>query len=146
MRVLYATDKIGNLTVTDNIFVFTSSKGVEVQPGEIKKIPTGVILRIEEGYTLTLTTHPNLVVKVGQLFPAVSIVTAADPEDYLFLSVHNLGRNPFRIMSGDVIARGVVTPIEPVNKESYTPETSARAGVPRSRPQRRNSEIEFEVR
>ncbi len=146
MKILYTTDGVGNLTTNDNIFIFTAAKSVEIQPGEIKKVPTGVVLRVEKGYAVHLTTHPLLIEKIGQLFPASSMLTNDSPEDYIFLMVQNSGRNPFLIRPGDALSRGFVTPIEPVDTENYTPETPAKSEVSRSRPQRRNAEIEFEVK
>jgi dUTPase len=146
MKVLYATDKTGELAVVNDVFVFTCNKPTEIQPGEIKKVPTGVVLTVDRGYVVNVTTHPALAEKVGQLFPACVTLTYDEPEEYLTFAVHNGGRNPFRLMPGDPIARGFAAPIEPVEKDTYTPKVQEPVKMERSTPQRRNADIQFEVK
>jgi dUTPase len=147
MRVLYASDNSGgDLVVVDDILVFTASKAMEIQPGEIKKIPTGIVLRVEKGFVVSLSTHPALSAKVGQLFPSASVLSADDIEEYLTLPVHNAGRNPIRVMVGDLIARGHAISIEAVETDTYVPQVNNPEPLPRTGPQKRNKEINFEVR
>lgn len=144
MKINYATDKTGSLTIIDGVFIFTSSKGVEVQSGEIKKVPTGIILRIPPEYVVQVTTYPSLVDNAVQIFPACISLTSNSPEDYLFLPIHNAGRNTFHIRPGDIIAQGFASPIEKVQEEIFVPEVANKKS-PRTAPQKKNSDIKFEV-
>lgn len=144
MNIEYATDGIGNLEVLDGVLIFTASKGTEIQSGEIKKVSTGIILQVPEGCVIQVTTHPSLIEKAIQLFPACTSLTPNLPEDYLMLPIHNVGRNTFHVRPGDALARGFVSPIENIDKHLYEPQIPTK--VSRStRPQKKNSDIKFEV-
>lgn len=144
MNINYTTDNTGSLEIVDGVLVFTANKGLEIQSGEIKKVPTGVILRVPSGYVLHLTTHPSLIEKAVQLFPACTSITSDSPEDYMLLPLHNVGRNTFNIRPGDVLVRGFVSPIEKIDKQLYKPKVPEKVSRG-SRPQKKNSDIKFEV-
>jgi dUTPase len=144
MKISYATDKTGSFTVIDGIFILTANKGAEVQSGEIKKISTGVVLRAEVGYVLQLSTHPTSAEKAVQLFPASMTLTSNSPEEYLMLAIQNVGRNTFIVRPGDIIAQGFAIPIEKVEEELYVVEPAGKK-TRRTKPQKNNSDIKFEV-
>ncbi len=145
MKLQYAhTTEEEGLIVVGDLLVFMCVKPVTVQPSEVVKVQIGVRLQIEHGFALNISTHPALVAKLGEIFPAFIAVSASHDAQQLDIPVRNTGRNPIQIMVGDIVAQGHIVKVEPVDKEEADFEPAEVPGS-RSKPQRKNPDFKFEM-
>lgn len=80
-----------------------------VMPGEIKKIPLGVAVELEDGYEIQILNRS------GITMTGVIIHVGTGDFDYrgeLHAIVHNLGTRAFVVENGDKICQGVIRRIE----------------------------------
>jgi dUTPase len=109
------------------------------------KVPIGIELQVEKGFALNISTHPALVAKLGEIFPAFVVVDGSHDHQQLGMPVRNVGRNPIQIMVGDLVACGHVVRVEPVDKEEVE-FGQVKTPVPQSKPQRKNPDFKFEMK
>ncbi len=86
----------------------------EIQPGEIVRLRTGLVIKVPEGYTLFLTSRSSLPVKFGLSVPhAVGIIDQdyCGPEDELLIQVYNFTQKPVSVAKGDRLVQGTILPI-----------------------------------
>lgn len=146
MKLLYSyTGKEEGLAIVDDALVFMCVKPVTVQPSEVVRVPIGLKLKVEQGFTLNISTHPTLVEKLGEVFPGAIVVNSADGGRQLDIPVRNAGRNPIHIMVGDLVARGYIAKNEPVDGEEID-FASVTKEVTRSKPQKKNPDFKFEMK
>jgi dUTPase len=133
-------------TMVDNIFVFSCAKPSIVQSKEIKRVPTDVTLEIEPGYILTIFTDAGMAEKASQVFPGPYVLDSTAPKKILEIPIQNQAGSPLHIMEGQVIAKGYLTQVAEVQIKEIEPVASGRQKMKRTQPQKKNTDIKFEVK
>ena len=101
---LATVDKINELP-----FTFTAA------PGETVKIPTGVRVKIDEGWVLGIYPRSSLGFKYRlTLNNTVGIIDSdyygAENEGHIFIKMTNCGDIPLKVEAGGAFAQGIFTP------------------------------------
>lgn len=113
-------------------FDFVVKEETVVEPGTIKLIPTGVIIKVPEGYMLAVVARSSTGRKKGLLVPFGIIDNDYfGPEDEIFIQAYNISKSAITVERGDRIAQGVFIKIEKVNfkeKEKTNKKISRRSG------------------
>jgi dUTP pyrophosphatase len=91
---------------------FFANKDISVSPSETVLIPTGVRVKIEEGWVLKIYPRSSLGFKFRlTLNNTVGIIDSdyyyADNEGHIFIKMTNLGKEPLSIKKGSAFAQGV---------------------------------------
>jgi len=110
------------------------------------KVQTDLLVRVPKGYILTLSTAPELYVKVGELFPASLTIGEHSGDHSLELPVRNCGRDPLNIMPGNPIVVGFLLKTIKPGLSSFNSTVLAERNKPKSKPPKKNSDIKFEIR
>ena len=116
-----------------------------VQASEIKRIQTDITLEIEPGYILTIFTEAGLYEKAAEVFPGPYILDSSTPKRLLEIPVRNAAGSPLHLMDGQVIAKGYLTQIAEVQIKEIEPK-AVREPMRRTQPQKKNTDIKFEVK
>jgi len=125
-------------------FSFKASRPIIVQPSEIMKVQTDLVVRVPEGCILSIVSSHALFRRTGELFPANLVITSMDSDFVLELPIRNCGRNPINIMPEQEIASGFV--LASVDVEIGEFDLLAEQSAPKkSSPQKKNSNIKFEL-
>lgn len=99
-------------------FDFEASERVEIQPREIKLIPTGIVFEIPEGYFLAIVPRSSTPKKFGVDMPhsiGVIDVDYSGPEDQVYVQVRNFTDEVVVINAGDRVAQGLIIPVVKAN-------------------------------
>ena len=124
---------------------FVATRPVIVQPSEIMKVPLNLALKIEEGCVLIVGTHPDLYDRVATLFPDYLMFDDSVNEKPLELAVRNSGRNPLHLMIGDLVAIGYLCSTVALEPEPFSISYEKPKVPPKSRPSKKNPNVEFEI-
>lgn len=130
---------------SEDILSFTCTQPVVIQPGEIKKVPTGLTLQIQPGSLLVIYTAPFLWQQGSEVFPAALVLDQTAQVSPLEIPIRNSSRNQLNIHPGQIIAFGIGQIIERLSLEEFQPAT-APVETKSSRPQKKNPDIKFEIR
>jgi len=130
---------------SDHILNFPCLQPTIIQPGEIKKVPTGITLKIEKGNILTIYTPSELWQIAAEVFPAVLILDHSAPETPLEIPVRNSGRNQLNLLAGQTVACGIGSKITSIQIQEFEP-VSKKTSVVTNRPQKKNPDVKFEIR
>ncbi|MCI0528056.1 MAG: hypothetical protein L0Y56_11525, partial [Nitrospira sp.] len=104
-------EPVGNVLLNDRL-VFSASHPVIIQPAEIMKVQTDLVLILPAGYVLNISTAPELSLRAGELFPGLIVIGSGDKRVSLELPVRNCGRNPLSIMPKQPVAIGYTYAVE----------------------------------
>ncbi len=99
-------------------FDFEASVETVIQPGEIKLIPTGLVMEIPEGYFLAIVPRSSTPKKFGLDMPhSVGIIDVdySGPGDEVFIQVRNFTNETVTINPGDRVAQGLIIPVVRAN-------------------------------
>ncbi len=99
-------------------FDFEASERVEIQPREVKLIPTGIVFEIPEGYFLAIVPRSSTPKKFGVDMPhsiGVIDVDYSGPEDQVYVQVRNFTDEVVVINVGDRVAQGLIIPVAKAN-------------------------------
>ena len=147
MEVLFHNkDPKGGLKEDGNRIFFTLSQPVVIQPGEIKKVPTGATIKPPVGTIILVSTPESLYSRALEIFPAVLILDYTTPEKVLEIPIRNGGRNQINLKEGEVIATAHLVLVEDWNLQAFSPKTAEENRASKTQPQRKNSDITFEIR
>ena len=124
---------------------FTVTKPIVIQPSEIMKVSINAVLKLEKDTVLFISTAPELSSKVCELFPGLITLNNSLEEIILDLPIRNAGRNQVNLFTGDAIAKGYLIPVESLETIEFQSEIS-NPDRPKTKPQKLNSEIKFEVK
>lgn len=138
--------EISSSLYTEGRFLFTASRPAVVQPAEIIKVQTDLVVRLPTGCILNLSTAPNLYRKVGELFPGLLSFSFADNDVVLELPVRNGGRNPLHLREGEEIAVGYLVKTEKAEIETFSLQAPKNLSAGKSRPPKKNPGINFELK
>ncbi len=89
-------------------FDIYSLDDVNVNPGETKKIPTGIAFEIPLGHYVRIEDRSGLAIKG---IHKVAGVIDADYRGEVHIVLHNSTNEPFHIEKHDRIAQGIITPV-----------------------------------
>ncbi|MBZ0171434.1 MAG: dUTP diphosphatase [Phycisphaerales bacterium] len=84
---------------------------VVIDPGEIRKIPTGVALAIPPGYEGQVRPRSGLSTNHGLTVPNAPGTIDADYRGEIFVALINLGHEPFEIRHAMRVAQLVIAPV-----------------------------------
>lgn len=84
---------------------------VAIDPGEIRKIPTGVAMAIPPGYEGQVRPRSGLSTNHGLTVPNAPGTIDADYRGELFVALINLGHEPFEIRHAMRVAQLVIAPV-----------------------------------
>ena len=85
-----------------------------IQPGEIVRLRTGLVICVPEGYTLLIAARSSLPKKFGLCVPQGFGIVDTDycgPEDEILLQLLNFTIEPKEVKKGDRLAQGMFVPI-----------------------------------
>lgn len=94
---------------------FVSPYGFTLAPGSEIKIPTGVRVKIADGWWLMCVPRSSIGFKYGvRLANTVAVIDAdyfySENEGHIFLKLVNAGSEVFNVKKGDRIAQGIFVP------------------------------------
>ncbi len=98
-------------------FDIASAADVLVEPNQVIRIPTGLIIQAPLGHFLQIASRSSLPLKKGlMLANGIGVVDRdyCGPEDELSLAVYNFGEKSVEIKKGERIAQGLFLPVEQV--------------------------------
>lgn len=84
---------------------------VEIAPGEVVAVPTGLRLEIPVGYEGQVRPRSGLAAKHAIGVPNAPGTIDADYRGEVKVLLVNLGRSPYRVQRGDRIAQLVIAPV-----------------------------------
>ena len=94
-------------------FDLAAAADVEVPPGQIRLIGTGLVIGVPSGYFLGIFARSSTPLKRGLIVAnGVGVVDAdyCGPEDEVKVQVLNVTEDPVLVRRGDRIAQGIVLP------------------------------------
>ncbi|MAG11877.1 MAG: dUTP diphosphatase [Parcubacteria group bacterium] len=113
-------------------FDFAAAEPMVCEPGKVTKIPTGIIMKIPEGYMLQITARSSTSIKRGLMMSnGVGTIDQdyCGPTDEIHLLVYNFTPEPVHISAGDRLANGIFIPVEIVQfKEVELMTATSRGG------------------
>jgi dUTP pyrophosphatase len=98
-------------------FDLAASTDVRVPPGEVRLIPTGLVVEVPHGYFLGVFARSSTPMKRGLMVAnGVGVVDPdyAGPEDQVYIEVVNFTRSEVHVKRGDRIAQGLFIPVTQV--------------------------------
>lgn len=101
-------------------FDLAARDDMTVQPGEIKLIPSNVIIEVPKGYALILASRSSTPKKYGLMKPhGIGIIDLdyCGPKDEIKIQVYNFTDNEIQIKKGDKIAQGLFMRVDRVEFE-----------------------------
>lgn len=114
-------------------FDIAAGEGVIVQPGEVKKIRSGLIIEAPKDYFLMLTCRSSLSSKKGlHLANGVGTIDRdfSGPEDEFQIIVHNFTQAPVVVNKGERLVQGIFLPVSQVEwEETEQIRDSSRGGI-----------------
>ncbi len=96
-------------------FDIGSAIDVVIQPGQVFKIPTGLVFASPKGYFLMISSRSSLALKKGLVMAnGIGVVDPdyAGPNDQVHIIVHNITTEPVEVKKGERLAQGIFLPIE----------------------------------
>jgi len=129
--------------VKKGIVTFKAAKPVIIQPGEIQKIITGLVVEVPENFVLEIMALPELINKGLSVFPARYALMGLQ-QDKLQIPFQNSGRNQINILPGQEIAKGFVTKLQNIDLVDIDVNIQD-APSKKTRPQKKNN-IDIEIK
>jgi dUTP pyrophosphatase len=96
-------------------FDISARKKTIINPGEIKLIPSNIIVKVPRGYMLLIAPRSSTPRKFGLLSPhGIGIIDQdyCGPRDEIMFQVYNFKKEPVTIKKGERIAQAVFVKIE----------------------------------
>lgn len=82
----------------------------EIQPGEIKKVGTGVQVAIPEGYVMKIYVRSSTGIKKNLVLANGTGIIDAGYRDEIIMALHNIGKEPVIIKDGDRLCQFILLP------------------------------------
>jgi dUTP pyrophosphatase len=101
-------------------FDLAAAEATTIAPGEIKLVPTGLVIEVPEGMFLGIFARSSTPLKRGLMVAnGVGVVDAdyCGPADEVKVQVLNVTTQPVTLAEGDRIAQGILLPITRVQWE-----------------------------
>jgi dUTP pyrophosphatase len=113
-------------------FDLAASEDVEIQPGEVALVPTGLVVEVPSGMFLAILARSSTPLKRGLMVANGMGVVDSDycgASDEVKIAVLNFRSAPVQVRAGDRIAQGMVLPSPRVQwVESADPPGPSRGG------------------
>jgi dUTP pyrophosphatase len=113
-------------------FDLYSRKQLTIEPGKIELIPTNLVVKVPQGYMLTLVSRSSTPRKKGLSKPhAIGIIDQdyCGDNDELLIQMYNFTSQPVQVDKLDRIAQGIFVPVlKPDFLEVDSLETNSRGG------------------
>lgn len=113
------------------MFDFACIQDDIVEPGEIKLIPTGLVICVPSDYMLMLASRSSTPLKKGlKLGNSIGVVDQdyCGPADEIKIQVHNFTNTAVELKTGDRIAQGGFVPIHRVEWKEGDTDGPSRGG------------------
>jgi dUTP pyrophosphatase len=95
-------------------FDLAAAEPVTIEPGEVKLVPTGLVIEVPDGMFLGIFARSSTPLKRGLMVAnGVGVIDAdyCGPTDEVKVQVVNFTQAPVRLVAGDRIAQGILLPI-----------------------------------
>ncbi|MDQ3171486.1 MAG: dUTP diphosphatase [Acidobacteriota bacterium] len=112
-------------------FDLAASADVTIAPQQIVLVPTGLIMRVPDGYFLGIFARSSTPLKRGLVVPnGVGIVDSdySGPDDEIKIQVYNITSEPVHLKKGDRIAQGIFLKFAAPEWEEGEPTEKTRGG------------------
>lgn len=96
-------------------FDIASNEDVVIGPGEVAKIPTGLVIASPKGHFLLMAARSSLPLKKGlAMANGIGVIDPdyAGPNDQVHILVHNFTQKAVEVKKGERLAQGIFLPIE----------------------------------
>jgi dUTP pyrophosphatase len=101
---------------------------IEIAPGEIKLVPTGLYVEIPVGYEGQVRARSGLALRHGLMLPNAPGTIDADYRGELQVILGNCGRTPYTVTRGMRFAQLVISPVAHVQVVAAQELTDSRRG------------------
>jgi dUTP pyrophosphatase len=104
-------------------FDLASSEDLAIAPGEVRLVPTGLVIEVPVGMFLGIFARSSTPLKRGLMVAnGVGVVDSdyCGPEDEIKIPVINVTTAPVRVRRGDRIAQGILLPAPRVEWDEVT--------------------------
>ena len=94
-------------------FDLSAAADLTIPPGQIKLVPTGLVIEVPSGYFLGIFARSSTPLKRGLMVAnGVGIIDPdyAGPEDEVRIQLLNISANDVTVSRGDRLAQGIVLP------------------------------------
>jgi dUTP pyrophosphatase len=111
-------------------FDLAASEDLEIPPGEVRLVPTGLVVEVPAGMFLAILARSSTPLKRGLMVAnGVGVIDSdyCGAADEVKIAVMNFRRVPVQVKAGDRIAQGIILPAPRVSWE----ETGEEAGPSR---------------
>jgi len=101
-------------------FDLAAAAPATIAPGEVRLVPTGLVIEVPPGMFLGIFARSSLPVKRGLMVAnGVGVVDSdyCGPDDEIRVAVVNVTSSPVTVVAGDRIAQGIVLPAPRVEWE-----------------------------
>ena len=112
-------------------FDLAASADMTVAPQQIVLVPTGLIMRVPDGYFLGIFARSSTPLKRGLVVPnGVGIIDSdySGPDDEIKIQVYNITSEPVHVKKGDRIAQGIFLKFAAPEWEEGEPTDKTRGG------------------
>lgn len=96
-------------------FDLASAENLVVKPGQLAKVPTGLVIQTPPGHFMLIAARSSLAVKKGLMLGNGVGVLDSDytgPEDEVLILVYNFTQADVEIKAGERLAQGIFFPID----------------------------------
>lgn len=92
--------------------IATNEAGV-IAPNQTELFATGLVVCVPDGYGLILTPRSSNAKKGITMANSIGVIDQdyCGPDDELFLALHNLGDEPYKVEKYERLAQGIFIPI-----------------------------------
>lgn len=101
-------------------FDIAAGEDVVIEPGQVAKVRSGLIIEAPKGYFLMLTCRSSLSSKKGlHLANGVGTIDRdfSGPEDEIKIILHNFTSQPVTVTKGERLVQGIFLPVSQVEWE-----------------------------
>lgn len=106
---------------TEGSVAFDVSSRIDamIGAGEVKILPSNLIIEVPAGHVLILSARSSLAKKGLKLANSIGVIDQDyhGPEDEIGILVHNFTGSSVEVKSGDRLAQGLIMPVERVEWE-----------------------------
>jgi len=100
----------------------------EIQPGEIKKVGTGVQVAIPEGYVMKMYVRSSTGIKKNLCLANGTGIIDAGYRDEIIMALHNFGKEVVKIRDGDRLCQFIILPYPKLELEQVPDNEDFRNG------------------
>lgn len=114
-------------------FDLAAAADLTLEPGEIRLVPTGIVIETPPGYFLAVIARSSTPIKKGLMVANGVGVIDSDyrgPDDEVLVEVINVTRGTVTVRRGDRLAQGLFIPVVQAEWEEIgTPAVPSRGGL-----------------